>query len=81
MAIVNFVLVMICPKSPTWLVSKGRAQEALDLLETMRGSTFVAMEEFQRLEENKNKQESVGTSQEQEKTLRRLFQNIKPPVN
>ena len=80
MAIVNFVLVMICPKSPTWLVSKGRTQEALDLLETMRGSTFVAMEEFQRLEENKNKQESVGTSQEQENTFRRLFQNIKQPT-
>ena len=56
MASLNFVLILLCPRSPSWLFSKGREQDAFEVLMKIRGSVEVANVELERLKENKKKQ-------------------------
>ena len=79
MSAINFILVLFCPKSPTWLMSKGYKEEAKDILTRIRGSEDVANEEFKRLENNMEKQLLDGKLQEEKKTIRSLLQSIMQP--
>ena len=56
MSLLNFVLILTCPRSPSWLLSKGREQDAFDVLKKIRGNENIAKEDFERLKENKKKQ-------------------------
>ena len=61
MTSLNLILLLLCPKSPSWLLSKGRDQDAFEVLKQIRGSREVAEEELERLKENRDKQAaSIG---------------------
>ena len=38
MSLLNFVLILTCPRSPSWLLNKGREQDAFDVLKKIRGN-------------------------------------------
>ena len=56
-----FICLLICPESPTWLMSKGRRDLAVDTLRKLRGGTDVAMEEITNIEDNLEKQKLATT--------------------
>ena len=56
MSLLNFVLILMCPRSPSWLLNKEREQDALKALQQIRGNERIAKEDFERLKENKKKQ-------------------------
>ena len=55
--ILNFIFLFACPESPTWLVNKGRSQEAKCMIEKIRMNDRVAKLEIARMEKNKKAQE------------------------
>ena len=78
MAASNFVLLLFCPKSPSWLLNKGRKQDAFEVLKRIRGCEEVAKEELERLKENKKKQVLSTEGFEGEKgNYHKLFHNFK----
>ena len=38
-----FMLMFLCPESPTWLVSKSKKEEALRVLTNLRGKSYIAV--------------------------------------
>ena len=83
MAAINFILLLFCPKSPTWLISKGRHEEAFITIKRLRGNEVVAKSELDRLEENTKKQ-MPEYKQIQQITARRkcqiFLQTLKRPT-
>ena len=79
MAGINFTLLMFCPKSPTWLMNKGRKEEAFEVLKRIRGCEVVATEELKRLEENMKEQASAVKQKHEERMVQRLVQNLRQP--
>ena len=57
-----FILLFVCPESPTWLMIKGRKDIATETLIRLRGDTEVAKQEILRIETNLDKQK-MGKSQ------------------
>lgn len=53
-----FGLLFIVPKSPRWLMTKGRENEALELLENIHGKD-VAVQEFEEIKDSLNVDESA----------------------
>ena len=64
MSSINFILLMFCPKSSTWLLSKGKHEEAFNTIKRLRGNEIVANAELDRLEENMKKQMAQSKAQE-----------------
>ena len=80
MALVNFTLVLFCPKSPTWLMNKGHKKEAFEVLKQMRGCEMVANEELKRIEDNIKEQASAATQNSKPQNgVKSLLQNIRQP--
>ena len=78
MSTLNFVLILICPRSPSWLLNKGREQDALDVLKQIRGNENIAKEDFERLKENREKQIISVEKTEGENSKRKiLFNSLK----
>ena len=78
MASSNFILMLFCPKSPSWLLNKGRQQDAFEVLKRIRGCEEVARVELDRLKENKKKQAlSMEKSGEENKKVERILNSVK----
>ena len=54
--ILTFLLLIPCPQSPTWLLNKGRINEARAALVKLRGCPNIAEEELKRLVKNLEEQ-------------------------
>ena len=54
-----FILMMLCPESPTWLLGNGKKNLATTTLINLRGDTNIAMTEVSRIELNFDKQNQV----------------------
>ena len=54
--ILNIILLVICPESPTWLMLSGKYEIAISTLTSLRGNEEVAMKEIKRIEQNIKKQ-------------------------
>ena len=54
-----FFLMMLCPESPSWLLSQGRKKLALKTLIDLRGNEIVAVNEMSRIALNNDKQKHV----------------------
>ena len=54
--ILNIILLVICPESPTWLMLSGKYEEAVSTLASLRGNEQVAMMEIKRIQQNIEKQ-------------------------
>ena len=57
-----FLLLLLCPESPTWLMGTGRRDLAIQTLMKLRGNTEVAMEEIKRLETNLARQKEIDST-------------------
>ena len=53
---INFLLLFACPKSPTWLMNKGRKVEAVSTIRNLRNNEKVAKFEIDRMEKNMEEQ-------------------------
>ena len=54
--ILNILLLVICPESPTWLMLSGKYEIAVSTLTSLRGNEEVAMKEIKRIQQNIEKQ-------------------------
>ena len=54
--VINFGLLFACPKSPTWLMNKGRNTEAISTIKEIRNDERVAKLELERMENNMEEQ-------------------------
>ena len=54
--IINIILLIICPESPTWLMLSGKSEQAASVLNSLRGNEEFAMSEIKRIEQNIEKQ-------------------------
>ena len=54
--IISFVLLFLCPESPSWLLSKGKEREAYDAMFKLRGDSDIVEVEMDRLKQNMEKQ-------------------------
>ena len=52
----TFILLFVCPESPTWLMNKGRKDLALSTLMGLRGDSEATKKEVTRIENNLEKQ-------------------------
>ena len=57
--IITFILLLFCPKSPTWLLVKEREQDAYDSMKRLRGDENVTIAEVNRIKKNLEEQKSV----------------------
>ena len=53
---VSFILLFLCPESPSWLLGKERTEEARNALFKIRGDEIVVEDELKELSDNINKQ-------------------------
>ena len=56
--IITFILLIFCPQSPTWLIIKGREQDAYKSLKRLRKDENVTQVEIDRIKKNLEKQRS-----------------------
>ena len=54
----SFMLLFLCPESPSWLLGKGREKEAFKALFKIRGDRVVVENEMKVMADNINKQKS-----------------------
>ena len=57
----GFLLLLLCPDSPTWHMLKGRKHVATSIIIRLRGDTDVAMREISLIEENVKKQRNSNS--------------------
>ena len=57
--IITFILLLFCPKSPTWLLMKEREQDAYKSMKRLRKDDTVTQLEIDRIKMNLQKQKSV----------------------
>ena len=55
--ILNLILLQFASETPTWYMLRGRTKDALSNLNTLRGDTIVAKDEYDRLTANYQKRQ------------------------
>ena len=72
-----FILMIFCPESPTWLMMKGRKEEAVCTLTKLRGDKEIATNEIARIEMNIEKQNATNVNNPEYSKMRRQFEIMK----
>ena len=55
--ILNLIMLQFASETPTWYMLRGRTKDALSNLNTLRGDTLVAKDEYDRLTDNYQKRQ------------------------
>ena len=58
----NTILLIFCPKSPTWLMICGQNEQAISVVRSLRGNEEVSVKEIQRIEQNIREAKRVSYS-------------------
>ena len=74
---VIFLLLIVCPDSPTWLVNKGKKDIAIGEMMKLRGNEAVAQREISRLENNISKQAQNESEASRSKYFQRQITILK----
>ena len=72
-----FIIMILCPESPSWLLSKDRKEEAAETLKRLRGDTNVAKKELSRIKNNLKKQKEITHASSHESFFRRQYEIMK----
>lgn len=58
--LISFLCMLLAPESPSWLLSKGKVENALKSFKWLRGSDDESLQEFENMVVNQNTSASVG---------------------
>ena len=67
--LISFILLFLCPESPSWLLTKNRDEDAYNALFKVRGDKNVVEKEMMRMRENIRMQKECKTSPKSSKSL------------
>ena len=71
-----FILLFICPETPTWYMLKGKKETAIEVMMRLRGDTAVAMTEISRIQANLEKQKQINSESEDSSNIKNLISVI-----
>lgn len=58
--VISFLLMLLAPESPSWLLSKGKVEQALKSFKWLRGADDESLREFDNMVENQKPSSSVS---------------------
>ena len=65
-----FILLFLCPETPTWYMLKGKKETATSVMMRLRGDTAVAMSEISRIQANLEKQKQVNSESDHSSSIK-----------